>query len=199
MLFDPERLLPLNLLLRGATIALLLLIASALWPHPPAPRRGAARRGLRARHRRRDAGRAATLAGNADALRALVAALAAGAMFVFWLFTRALLDDAFALRRWHARRLGSARCARRRTACLIAPRQRALAVASALTLVDDAGTCALVAAAQSLAAWRADLVERRRRLRIGVVAATARLRAAGQRLVALAAGASLGGSGRQHR
>ncbi len=98
---EPSTGLTLNLLLRGGTVGVLLLIAAALWRDQHtrvATRLGAAFAiGVAA----------ATLAampgfGAIPHLdHAAIAALAAGNMFVFWLFTRALLDDDFKARPWH--------------------------------------------------------------------------------------------------
>ena len=90
-----------NLLLRGATVGVLLLIALALWRDA----RGAVAARLGAAFAVGVA--AATLAAmpgfeaTPDTWRAAITAIAAGSMFVFWLFTRALFDDDFRPRAWH--------------------------------------------------------------------------------------------------
>lgn len=178
---------PMNLLLRGGTVLVLALIAALLW------------RDLRQRREARlGAGfalgvAAATLAsapgfGAApDLWRGLVAGLAAGAMFVFWLFARALFDDAFRLRPWHAAAwlllagIGVWSC------LALAPARSPLAATAALWLDAAPVLWALLAIAQSLANWREDLVERRRQLRTLVVAATS-LYTIAQLLAALATG-----------
>jgi AraC-like DNA-binding protein len=180
----------LNLLLRGGSVLLLALIAALLWRDQR--RNVAARLG------------AAFAIGVAAAtlsampgfgalptlLRAMISAVAAGSMFVFWLFTRALLDDAFALRRWHGA-VWAALAALGVLSCLaIAPRGSALAASLAGAMGLFPVFWSLLAMAQSLARWREDLVEGRRRLRAVIVAATA-LYTIGQPLAALLTGLEL--------
>ena len=175
----------LNLLLRGAAVGVLLLAAAVLWRDQ--------RRGI--------AGRlgtafaigvaAATLAAmpgfrpTPDAAHAIVAALAAGNMFVFWLFTRALLADDFHLRPWQLV-VWAALCALGAWQCFgLAPRAELGWLLGALPVF-----WALLVIVESLGTWRADLIEGRRRLRTLIVAATA-IYTVGQWLVALATGATL--------
>jgi len=185
-------------LLRGATVGVLLLIAAALWAHRSG--RVAARLGAAFALGIGAATLAAlpTFGSGADALHAVVAALAAGAMFVFWLFTRALLDDGFVLRRWHLAAWAALAAIGALNCLVIAPRQGALAAPAAAWLAAPTAAWlgampvlwALVAVGQSLASWRADLVEGRRRLRTLIVGATA-VYTVGQWLVALISGESL--------
>jgi AraC-like DNA-binding protein len=162
-----------NLMLRGGAVALLLLLAGALWRERPpsaASRLGAAFA----------VGTAATAIGSmpgfGDAYawwHVPIAALAAGNMWVFWLFTRALLDDGYTPRHWHAlgwiglAALGAAECA------IWVPSGAPFAgpVSTALTATTIA--LALLSVAQSLATWREDLVERRRRVRMVIVSSAA--------------------------
>ncbi len=180
----------LNLLLRGGSVLLLGLIAALLWRDQ---RRNAAAR-LGAAFAIGVA--AATLAstpgfGQLHSLpRALISAVAAGSMFVFWLFTRALLDDGFALQRWHGAMwallagLGAVSC------LAIAPPGSLLGASLAWTMGLSPVFWSLLAIAQSLAQWREDLVEGRRQLRAIIVAATA-LYTIGQLLAALVTGLEL--------
>jgi AraC-like DNA-binding protein len=177
-----------NLLLRGGAVLLLGLIAALLWRdrrRHAAARLGAAfALGVAAATLSAAPGFAAWPL----ALRAPLSALASGSMFVFWLFTRALLDDAFAARAWHAAvwlllaALGVAGCIG-----LAAPGGAALV---GLVLAASPVAWALLAVAQSLASWREDLVEGRRRLRALIVAATAAF-TIGQWLVAWLGGIDL--------
>ncbi|MEJ8858132.1 AraC family transcriptional regulator [Variovorax robiniae] len=164
--------LGLNLLLRGAAVGVLLLVAAMLWrdhARSTAARLGALTALSVA------AATLATMPGFAGLpfpLRLLVSGPAAASMFVFWLFTCALFDDDFVTRGWHALAwlalagLGVANCA----AALPPPSPWAQAANLALAAVP--ATFAVLAIAQSLARWREDLVERRRELRTLVVAAT---------------------------
>jgi len=176
----------LNLLLRGGSVMLLALMAALLWRaqrHKPAARLGAGFAiGVAA----------ATLAaapgfGALPALpRAVISGVAAGSMVVFWLFTRALLDDGFALRRWHGAVWGVL-AALGVLACLSRP---PLAAPLAWTMGLSPVFWSLLAIVQSLAHWREDLVEGRRRLRAVIVAATA-LYTIGQLAAALLVGVDL--------
>ena len=98
-------------------------------------------------------------------------ALSTGNIVVFWLFTRALFDDAFALRWWHGL-LWAAVTAFSFVNCMwIAPAGSArlsIVAINLLVLVFIA-----LAVAQIVTSWSSDLVERRRRLRIFIVGAAA--------------------------
>ncbi|WP_051711182.1 hypothetical protein [Andreprevotia chitinilytica] len=112
---------------------------------------------------------------------------------MFWLFTRALLNDApdekFVLRPWYLA-VWSLLAALGVLNCLVfVPRQLSISAPAGLVLTLATVLLAALSVAQSLATWRADLVEGRRRLRMLIVAATA-----GYSIVmALAALASEGG------
>ena len=183
--------LALNLLLRGSTAGVLVLIAALLWREKPrfvATRLGA----LFAISL--IATTIASMPGFASLpsdWRLLMAALTPGSMFVFWLFTRALFDDAFALHPWHAFMwvalavAGVVRCMAGESPT---PAFWSLGLGLALGIVPVAW--ALLSIAQSLASWREDLVERRRQLRT-VIVATTTLYTVGQFGVALVAGISV--------
>ncbi len=102
----------------------------------------------------------------------LIAVSTANAV-VFWLFARALFDDAFQLRRWHVvpwaavATLSLVNCLVLAPAHLMDPRIPAIA----MTVVSLAFVG--LAVGQTIASWSADLVEDRRRLRVLVVVATA--------------------------
>jgi AraC-like DNA-binding protein len=183
---EPVATSSLNLLLRGGSVMLLALMAALLWRaqrRKPAARLGAGFAiGVAA----------ATLAGapGFGALPALprvvISGVAAGSMFVFWLFTRALLDDGFALRRWHGA-VWAVLAGLGVLACLSRP---PLAAPLAWTMGLSPVFWSLLAIVQSLAHWREDLVEGRRRLRAVIVAATA-LYTIGQLVAALLIGVEL--------
>lgn len=176
--------LTLNLLLRGGATGALLLIAVALWRDHP--RAVAARLGSAFAI----SVVAATLASMPGFTAephigsVLVVALASGSMFVFWLFTSALFDDDFRVRAWHAwvwallAAVGVLHCVGQGAAHA----QWEPAAGLALGLMPVAW--ALLAIGQSIANWREDLIEGRRRLRSLIVAATA-LYTVAQLLVAL--------------
>jgi AraC-like DNA-binding protein len=92
-------------------------------------------------------------------------ALSAGNNVVFWTLTAALFDDGFRLRWWHAA-LWLLLVVAGTAACFLSSPVLGLA----LTLSSFA--FAVLAMAQALSSWRADLVEGRRRLRLFVVGAS---------------------------
>lgn len=184
----------LNLLLRGGAVGLLVLIAVSLWRDHP--RHAAARLGAACA-----VGIAAATLASAPGwvvapgvpqgpAAALVAALAAGAMYTFWLFTRALFDDAFRLHAGHAvawcvlAGVGAAHC------LFAPPAGSPWASAIGLWLAAMPILWAVLAIVTSLDRWREDLVEGRRRLRTLIVAATA-LYTLAQWVIALAFGLTL--------
>jgi AraC-like DNA-binding protein len=161
----------LDLALRGATVALLLVLAITLLRDF----RGALSGRLAA---------AFALGSTAHALtsgigvtvpfsiwHAPLIALSTGNVVVFWLFTRSLFDDAFRMRWWHGL-IWIAVTAFSLVNCLwIAP------VASVRISVVAANLLVLgfiaLAVMQTVSEWSADLVERRRRVRVFIVTAAA--------------------------
>ena len=162
-----------DLLLRGGLIGLMLLTAALLWRD----------------HARSTAGRigaAFAVGAAAHVLHGLpafglpaqwwqapVIALDAGNGLLFWLFARALFDDEFVL---HPAHLGGwavlAMAGLLDCFALVGTHEKAaILVGAGIDLSTLA--FALLAVGQSLATWRADLVERRRRLRGVVVGASA--------------------------
>jgi AraC-like DNA-binding protein len=164
---------PIDLALGSVTATLLLLLAALVWRD----------------FRTVVAGRLAVVFALGSAAHAVTAtagfeppatpwqagliAVATGNAVVFWLFARALFDDAFELRRRHAApwicvvALSLANCLVLVPARTLDPRIFAVAM-SAISLVFVA-----LAIGQTIASWSADLVEERRRLRVFVVVATA--------------------------
>ncbi|MCC8430438.1 AraC family transcriptional regulator [Reyranella aquatilis] len=96
-------------------------------------------------------------------------ALSAGNNTVFWLFASSLFDDGFRLRPWHAGLwlllvgAGLAEC------FLAGPRDSAFGHALGIGLTLSSFAFAVLAVARTLSTWQADLVEGRRRLRLFVV------------------------------
>jgi AraC-like DNA-binding protein len=157
--------------LRAATVALLLVLAASLYRD----------------FRKVVAGRLAVAFALGSAVHAAISgigsvsggslrhapliALSTGNVVVFWLFCRALFDDAFSLRWWHAL-IWLAVAAFSFVNCLwIAPAGHARLSIVAINIVA-LGFIGL-AVGQTIASWSADLVEGRRRLRIFIVAAAA--------------------------
>ena len=105
--------------------------------------------------------------------QAALIAVSAGNVVVFWLFARALFDDAFRLRPWHAAPWAAV-VALSLTNCLVlVPAQ--ILDPRIFTIAISVISIAFVALAvgQAIASWDTDLVEERRRLRVFVVVATA--------------------------
>ena len=161
----------LDLVFRAATVALLLVLAAALWRdyrHVVTGR-------LAVLFALGSAAHAATYAIGGPAPATLwhgpLIALSTGNIVVFWLFTRALFDDAFRLRPWHGAvwlavvAFSFVNCA------VLAPTGGARLAVIAINLLV-LGFIAL-AVVQTVASWSADLVEERRRLRIFIVVAAA--------------------------
>ncbi len=160
-----------DLALRAATVALLLVLAASLYRD----------------YGNAVAGRLAIAFALGSAVHAAISgigsvpvislwhapliALSTANIVVFWLFCRALFDDAFALRWWHAL-IWLAVAAFSFVNCLwIAPAGHARLSIVAINLL--ALGFIVVAVGQTIASWSADLVEGRRRLRIFIVAAAA--------------------------
>jgi AraC-like DNA-binding protein len=168
---DGSGLLSIDLGLRGAAVGLFLLLAAV------------------ALRDRRDGvvaclGAALAVAAAASVIRSaptfprvwqwwslILLTLASGGPVIFWLWARAAFDDDFVLRNWH----GALWAAMAGTELLVAggivdwpvPGQgldRAVLVASV--------GLGLLAVVQTLATWRADMVEGRRRLRLAVLIGT---------------------------
>lgn len=159
--------------LRGATSALVLLLAGALLRDHG--RLIAARLGALFA-----VGTAAYALCSAAGVRPPIAgwmvpilALAAGNNVVFWALASALFDDAFRLRWWHVA-LWLLMVAGGVTGCFITgPHATGLpALLDPFLTVASLGF-ALLAVGWTLSSWRADLVEGRRRLRLFIVVASA--------------------------
>lgn len=161
----------LDIALRGATLALLLVLAASLFRGFGTVLAGR----LAAAFALGSAAHAVSYSIGATSpvsmAHAPLIALSTGNVVVFWLFTRALFDDAFKLRGWHGL-VWAAVAAFSFVNCLwIAPAGNARFSIIAINLIA-LGFIAL-AVTQTLSSWSADLVERRRRVRVFIVAASA--------------------------
>jgi AraC-like DNA-binding protein len=106
-----------------------------------------------------------------SALHAPLIAVSTGNVVVFWLFCRALFDDAFSLRWWHGL-IWLAVSAFSFVNCMwIAPAGHARLAITAVNLI--ALGFLVLAVAQTVLSWSTDLVEGRRSLRIFIVVAAA--------------------------
>lgn len=158
-----------ELALRAATVALLLMLAASLlrdFRHSVAGRLTIALAlGTIAHAVTSEIGSTAPV----SLWHAPLIALSTGDAVVLWLFTRALLDDSFVPRWWHAL-IWAAVSAYSFVSCLwIAP---AVHGRPAIIVVNLLALCfILLAIAQTMTSWSADLVERRRNLRVLIVSA----------------------------
>jgi len=106
--------------------------------------------------------------------RAPVLGLAAGSVVMFWLWARAVFDDDFILRPWHAALWALFAASEWLSAygpVAWAPLDPIADLADKIVQIASLGL-AVLAAAQSMATWRGDLVAGRPRLRIAVLLGT---------------------------
>jgi AraC-like DNA-binding protein len=165
----------LELAFRAGAVALLLVLAASLcsdFRSVLAGRLGAAFALGSAAHAASYSIGASSLASSlASTWHAPLIALSTGNVVVFWLFTRALFDDEFRLRWWHGV-IWAAVAAISLANCLwIAPGGN-LRLSVIATNLIALGFIAL-AVAQTISSWSADLVERRRRVRVFIVCTAA--------------------------
>jgi AraC-like DNA-binding protein len=161
----------LDLALRGATVALLLVLAVSLLRDFRSALSGrlAAAFALGSAAHALTSGIGITVP--FSIWHAPLIALSTGNVVVFWLFTRALFDDAFRMRWWHGL-IWIAVTAFSFVNCLwIAPVASVRVSVVAVNLLV-LGFIAL-AVMQTVSNWSADLVEGRRRVRVFIVTATA--------------------------
>jgi AraC-like DNA-binding protein len=160
-----------DLALRAATVAMLLVLAASLFRDF----RNVLAGRLAIAFALGSAAHAATstigVTSPISAGHAPLIALSTGNVVVFWLFCRALFDDAFTLRWWHGL-IWLAVAAFSFVNCMwIAPAGNARLAITAVNLI--ALGFIILAVAQTIASWSADLVEGRRNLRMFIVAAAA--------------------------
>src|SRR5690349_9090488 len=158
-----------DIALRGATVALLLMLAASLFRGFGTVLAGR----LAAAFALGSAAHAVTCSIGATSPISIpyapLIALSTGNVVVFWLFTRALFDEGFRLRWWHAL-VWAAVTAFSFVNCMwIAPASGVRTAVIAVNLVA-LGFIAL-AVTQTIASWSADLVERRRGVRVFIVSA----------------------------
>jgi AraC-like DNA-binding protein len=174
VLLDRANSMPLTVLdiaLRAGTVALLLVLAASLLRDF----RNVVAGRLAVGFALGSAAHAVTSAIGApspvSAWHAPLIALSTGNVVVFWLFTRALFDDAFSLRWWHGLVWALVAAFSFANCMWIAPAGNARASIVAINLL--ALSFIALALAQTIASWSQDLVERRRRLRLFIVGAAA--------------------------
>jgi AraC-like DNA-binding protein len=102
-----------------------------------------------------------------------ILALCIGNPIVFWLFARALFDDGFELRWWHTAIWAASVAIGFIYIFVLLPGDSAATSGVGIVLAGVPIVFAALAITQSLAGWRGDLVEGRRRLRVFVTGVTA--------------------------
>ena len=162
----------LDLALRAGTTALLLVLAASLFRDF----RGAVTGRLAVAFALGSAAHAVTYGIGATSpvsiWHAPLIALSTGNIVVFWLFTRALFDDAFEMRWWHTLVWTAVAGFSFINCAWIAPASGNVRVSIIAINLLVLGFIAL-AVGQTIASWSADLVEGRRRLRVFIVSAAA--------------------------
>jgi len=162
----------LDLALRAGTTALLLVLAASLFRDF----RGAVAGRLAVAFALGSAAHAVTYGIGAttpvSVWHAPLIALSTCNIVVFWLFTRALFDDAFKMRWWHALLWAVVAGFSFINCAWIAPASGNVRFAVIAINLLVLGFIAL-AVGQTIASWSADLVEGRRRLRVFIVSAAA--------------------------
>jgi AraC-like DNA-binding protein/VanZ family protein len=163
----------LDIALRGATVALLLVLAASLFRGFGTVLAGR----LAAAFALGSAAHAVSYSiGSTSPVsisHAPLIALSTGNVVVFWLFTRALFDETFKLRWWHGL-VWAAVAAFSFVNCLwIAPASGGSARLSIIAINLIALGFIALAVAQTIASWSSDLVERRRGVRVFIVGAAA--------------------------
>jgi len=157
--------------LRGATVALLLVLAASLFRGFGTVLAGR----LAAAFALGSAAHAVTCSiGSTSPISigyAPLIALSTGNVVVFWLFTRALFDEAFRLRWWHAMVWAGVTAFSFVNCMWIAPASGVRVAVIAVNLV--ALSFIALAVTQTVTSWSADLVERRRGVRVFIVSAAA--------------------------
>ncbi|MFZ5733429.1 MAG: helix-turn-helix domain-containing protein [Pseudomonadota bacterium] len=105
--------------------------------------------------------------------RGILIALSTGNTVVFWLFARALFDDRFVLRAWHGMVWGALTLISLLNCTILAASASPLSQITALALTVIALGINVLAVVQTVSSWPDDLVERRRSLRVFIVASAA--------------------------
>jgi AraC-like DNA-binding protein len=163
----------LDIALRGATVALLLVLAASLFRGFGTVLAGR----LAAAFALGSAAHAVSYSIGATSPvsigHAPLIALSTGNVVVFWLFTRALFDEAFKLRWWHGL-VWAAVAAFSFVNCMWIARATGGSVRLSIIAINliALGFIAL-AVTQTIASWSSDLVERRRGVRVFIVGAVA--------------------------
>jgi AraC-like DNA-binding protein len=161
----------LELALRAGTVAVLLVLAASLYGEFRKVLAGRLAIGFALGSVAHAASYSLGAPSEVSAWHAPLIAMSAGNVVVFWLFARALFDEDFRLR-WHYGMIWAAVAGFSLVNCLwIAPLGYARLSVVATNLIALAFSA--LALTQTVASWSADLVERRRRVRVFIVCSAA--------------------------
>jgi len=163
----------LDLALRAATAALLLVLAATLFRdfrHVAAGRLAVAFALGSAAHA---VSSAIGIGPPVSLAHAPLIALSTGNVVVFWLFTRALFDESFQLRWWHGLIWAAVTAFSFVNCTFFAPAASGNARIGVVAINLIALGFIALAVTQTIASWSADLVEGRRRIRVFIVSAAA--------------------------
>ncbi|QDW35674.1 AraC family transcriptional regulator [Bradyrhizobium sp. KBS0727] len=163
----------LDIALRGATVALLLVLAASLFRGFGSVLAGRLAAAFALGSVAHAVSYSIGSTSQVSIAHAPLIALSTGNVVVFWLFTRALFDETFKLRAWHGL-VWTAVAAFSFVNCLwIAPASGGSARLSIIAINLIALGFIALAVAQTIASWSSDLVERRRGVRVFIVGAAA--------------------------
>jgi AraC-like DNA-binding protein len=163
----------LDIALRGATVALLLVLAASLYRGFGTVLAGRLAAAFALGSVAHAVSYSIGSTSQVTIAHAPLIALSTGNVVVFWLFTRALFDETFKLRWWHGL-VWAAVAAFSFVNCLwIAPAPGGSVRLSIIAINLIALGFIILAVAQTIASWSSDLVERRRGVRVFIVGAAA--------------------------
>jgi AraC-like DNA-binding protein len=163
----------LDIALRGATVALLLVLAASLFHEFGTVLAGRLAAAFALGSVAHAVSYSIGSTSPVSVAHAPLIALSTGNVVVFWLFTRALFDETFTLRWWHGL-VWAAVAAFSFVNCLwIAPASGGNVRPSIIAINLIALGFIALAVTQTIASWPSDLVERRRGVRVFIVGAAA--------------------------
>ena len=163
----------LDIALRGATVALLLVLAASLFRGFGTVLAGRLAAAFALGSVAHAVSYSIGSTSPVTTAHAPLIALSTGNVVVFWLFTRALFDETFKLRAWHGL-VWAAVAAFSFVNCMwIAPAAGGSVRLSIVAINLIALGFIVLAVAQTIASWPADLVERRRGVRVFIVGVAA--------------------------
>ena len=163
----------LDIALRGATVALLLVLAASLFRGFGTVLAGRLAAAFALGSVAHAVSYSIGSTSPVTTAHAPLIALSTGNVVVFWLFTRALFDETFKLRAWHGL-VWAAVAAFSFVNCLwIAPATGGSVRLSIILINLIALGFIVLAVAQTISSWSSDLVEKRRGVRVFIVCAAA--------------------------